>query len=374
MQLSKFLRSHTEQILQCWDEFAATVAHNGKALDNKALRDHAAEILLTIATDIETPQDEAQRLAKSKGKDDSSGDNPDTAAETHADSRMADGFTLSGLITEYRALRASVLRLWAKQGDSDAGNVEQLMRFNEGIDQAIAESVERFSENTKKTNDLFIGILGHDIRNPLNTIRLSATYLVRSGQLSKKAATPIENCVERINGLIEQLVDFTRAQSNGVMPIDRKPGNLEAQLRKIMEETKVRHPECDLVFKSVGHFEGSWDEGRMGQLLSNLLGNAVSYGLVETPVTVTMWETGELVRFSVHNHGAPIPENDLERIFHPLARGSETGDNRRHSQGLGLGLFICWEIVHAHDGKLTVTSTEKDGTAFVVSLPRVAPA
>lgn len=375
MRLSTFLRSHAEEILRCWDEFAATVDHDGHILDKQTLRDHAGEILQTIAEDLERPQTEDEQLEKSKGLSDSSSAGSDTAAQTHADTRLISGFAIDAMITEYRALRASVVRLWQKAGGEAVhqDDLRDLTRFNEAIDQAIAESVARYTEQTKRSTDLFIGILGHDIRNPLGTISMSAQYLVRSGQLTASAAETIINSVVRINSVIEHVVDFTRAQSEGVMPINPKPGNLVTQFSKIVEETRVRNPRSIIRLDSTGNFDGSWDEGRMGQLLSNLLSNAISYGARGEPVTVHMWENPEEVFFSVHNAGQPIPPEEQERIFKPLVRGTVADKlERREPGGLGLGLYICQEIVRAHGGTMTVKSAQATGTSFDVKLPRTA--
>lgn len=372
-RLADFLRSHADEILEAWDEFAATVNHDGKPLDAVALRDHAAEILQTIAKDLAQPQSSHQQDEKGKGRG-PRGSDP-TPAETHADFRMVAGFAVDAMITEYRALRASVLKIWAKDGGgTEPEDLTDLTRFNEAIDQSIAESVARYTRQTRSASDLFIGVLGHDIRNPLGTIMMSAEYLVRSGQLSKGAAAPIVNASVRIKAIIEQVVDFTRAQADGEMPILRVPGNLADQLAKIVEETQVRHPTRTVRFESSGDFEGTWDEGRMGQLLSNLLGNALLYGARDSEVTVRMWNEGADVGFSVHNHGKPIPLAEQERIFQPLERGlhQQLSGEHREPTGLGLGLYICREIVMAHGGTLQVDSREDKGTTFRVSLPRTA--
>src|SRR6185436_13681650 len=136
----------------------------------------------TIARDLSQPQSAAQQDAKGKGQGPHS--RFPTPAETHADFRMVAGFAVDSMITEYRALRASVLKIWAKEGGGTApGDLTDLTRFNEAIDQAIAESVGRYTRQTSTAHELFIGILGHDIRNPLGTILMSAAGLVRSGQL-----------------------------------------------------------------------------------------------------------------------------------------------------------------------------------------------
>jgi signal transduction histidine kinase len=155
------------------------------------------------------------------------------------------------------------------------------------------------------------------------------------------------------------------------MPILRLPGNLADQLMKVVQETQVRHPSRTVRLECSGDFDGNWDEGRVGQLLSNLLGNALLYGAKEGEITVRMWAAADDVCFSVHNDGRPIAPEDLERIFEPLERGRQGQDgHRRDSNGLGLGLYICREIVRAHRGTLQVESSEAAGTTFSVSLPR----
>jgi len=370
-RLSDFIACHAGEILEAWDEFAATVSHGGQALDAVALRDHAAEILKTIAADLAQPQSSDQQDAKGKGR------GPRglllTPAETHADFRMVAGFAVDAMITEYRALRASVLKIWARQGGGTGPeDLTDLTRFNEAIDQAIAESVGRYTKQTGTSAQLFIGILGHDIRNPLGTILMSAAGLVGSGKLTAAAAAPINNAAARIKAIIEQVVDFTRAQADGVMPIVRVPGNLAVQFGKVVEETQVRHPTRILRLESAGDFQGDWDEGRMGQLLSNLLGNALLHGSLWTEVTVRMWSTPGDVRFSVHNFGEVISPGDRERIFQPLERGAQHAARMasREPTGLGLGLYICREIVLSHGGELTIDSTQEAGTTFSVRLPR----
>jgi signal transduction histidine kinase len=371
MRLSKFLTINADAILKEWDEFAATVEHAGKDLDKKALRDHAAEIIQAIAADLATAQSPAEQDAKGKGKGVRSVGQ--SAAETHADYRMLAGFAIDAMITEYRALRASVLKLWtAAGGGATKEDLIDLTRFNEAIDQAIAESVARYTRQTKKATELFIGILGHDIRNPLGTILMGVEVLIRTGQLSAKSAAPIVNSAVRINGIIEQVVDFTRAQSEGVMPIVRTPGNLADHVFKVVQETQVRHPGRTLQLRSSGNFAGSWDEGRIGQLLSNLLGNAFLYGARDGTVTVEMSSTQRDVTVSVHNTGVTIPPGELKRIFEPMSRGSvnDVGGERREPTGLGLGLYICREIVLSHGGSLHVESTDSEGTRFIVTMPR----
>lgn len=371
MRLSEFIRSNAGHILETWDEFAATVAHGGKEMDAKALRDHASEILMVIAADLEQPQSTAEQLAKSRGES-SRVDSVDTAAETHADTRIVEGFAIDSMLTEYRALRASVLRLWAesKADETHADELEQLMRFNEAIDQAISESVARYTEQVKSYNNLFMGMLGHDIRNPLGTIKMSTDLLVRSGQLQREAVQPIVNSAGRIQSIVDLIVDFSRAQSNGVMPIRPQASNLRPMLERVLAETQIRHAEAALELNAPEVLEGVWDDARLAQLLSNLLENAISYGEPSQPIAVTVRDEGAAIGLSVHNFGPTIAPQDRDRIFEPRNRGTST-DPPKTPHGLGLGLYISREILRAHSGTLSVRSTAEEGTTFVARLPKV---
>jgi signal transduction histidine kinase len=373
MRLSTHLRSNAQNILVAWDAFAATLVHDGSMLDPATLRDHAGEILAAIADELERPP-ASTNTAPDAETDEGASEDLEAAAGTHADTRMVSGFAIDAMITEYRAFRTSIVRLWlaAGGGRDQPRDMEDLVRFHEAMDQAIAESVAHYTDQTRKSTELFIGILGHDIRNPLGTISMSAQYLVRSGKLAASAAETIINSVVRINSVIEHVVDFTRVQSEGMMPIKPVSGDLAIQFAKVLAETRVRYPRSQLRLESTGDFNGFWDEGRMGQLLSNLLGNALTHGAPDGTVTVRLWEEdAEGVAFSVHNLGTPIPPQEQQRIFMPLVRGLGHGQGeRRETSGLGLGLFICQEIVRAHGGTLDLASSAADGTCFTVHLPR----
>jgi len=376
MRLARFLRTHAEEILVAWDEFATTVVHSGKPMDKKELRDHAAQILLTIADDLDEPQSAAEQTAKSRGEGERDSSDGDTAAETHADTRIVAGVGIDAMLTEYRALRASVLRLWANSTDrqTDAEDLNQITRFNEAVDQAITESVARYTDQVDRSTNLFMGMLGHDIRNPLGTIRLATELLTRSGQLTTASAQPIVNAAKRIQNIVELIIDFTRAQSAGVMPISMRPAELAGIFQNIVAETRVRHPSTAITLQGAEiDTHGQWDEGRMGQLLSNLLENAILYGAPGSPVAVTLTAEPEHVGFSVHNTGKVIPLHERERLFEPHRRG-DGAQEPQALNGLGLGLYICREIVRSHNGTLAVRSSEGQGTTFSGRLPRQQPA
>ncbi len=216
----------------------------------------------------------------------------------------------------------------------------------------------------------FIGVLGHDLRNPLNSILMGAQLLQRSAsERDRKTAERIVRSAERMTRMIEQILDLARSRLGKGIPLERKPCNLRDLVTNIVDEMQAAHP--DHAFKWTGNAacEGSWDSDRLGQVISNLLGNALEHGDRATPVEVSMRSTPQVAELSVWNLGPPIPSEMLGTIFDPYSQGTR----QTKSGGLGLGLFISKEIVEAHGGRITVQSSSEAGTVFRVVLPRNQP-
>ena len=368
MTLAEFIIRNMEQILAEWEKFARTIPA-AQGMDTTALRDHAAKMLHTIAKDLLQHQTAEEQAAKSKGNAPQLVGKGDTAATSHGTDRYSEGFDLNALVAEYRALRASVIRLWTLEVGAE-DRERQLSRFNEAIDQALNESVFRYSQEEKKSRELFLGVLGHDLRTPLGATLNSAYYLLHSKGLSGdqlKASAAILRSGTRIQKMTNDLLDVTRARLGGALPVDAKPMDLLAACEQVTEEAQAFHPDRVVTLTSRGELHGTWDESRLCQLLSNLVENAIRHGFPERPVTVSACGDAETVQVAVHNDGLPIPQAEIHRIFEPL-RQTESGSKR--SEGLGLGLYIAQVIVKAHDGDIDVQSSKETGTTFTVRLPR----
>src|SRR5688572_4807543 len=167
MRLADFISTNLEPILAEWEAFARTHIPAGEAMDVVGLRDHAAEILKAVAKDLWSHQSERAGIEKSKGDAAEEPGAADTAAETHGALRAEAGFTLGQMVSEFRAMRASVIRLWRAGGGPQGTDLEDLTRFNEAIDQALAESVSRYARDLDHSKEMFLAILGHDVRTPL---------------------------------------------------------------------------------------------------------------------------------------------------------------------------------------------------------------
>ncbi|MFY1828933.1 ATP-binding protein [Myxococcus fulvus] len=230
---------------------------------------------------------------------------------------------------------------------------------------------EEAARRTATFREQFLGILGHDLRNPLQAIAGNASLLLRHGGLSepqRKAINRISISADRMARMINDLLDFTRTRLGAGYVLERARMNLHEVLRQVVEELEVAHPRRQLELSLAGNGWGDWDADRIAQAASNLVGNAVQYSPEDTVVRVTVADAEGGVRVEVHNWGLPIPAERLGSIFDPFGRAQDKRSAQRN--GLGLGLYITHEIVRAHGGLLGVSSSSQDGTSFWLSLPR----
>jgi signal transduction histidine kinase len=370
VRLAGFIRRNSKPIIAEWENFARTLIPAADGMSPLSLRDHIKYILAFIADDIETAQTDSEQITKSRGGKPK--DARDSVAEIHAALRQAGGFNLDQMVSEYRALRASVTKLWGAQA-SEPGleNTADMIRFNESIDQAMTESISYYSGKLDRSRNLFLGILGHDLRNPIGAMLMSAQLIAKVSVFDERQKMLISQIVisaDRATTILDQLVDLTRARLGSGMQIIREPMDMAFASRQLIEEMRVLHPGRTFALEISGNTEGDWDRPRIGQVLSNLIGNAVQYGFRDLPIGIAVKGGPKDVSLSVHNEGVPIPKDAIGVIFDSLIRGdSADGDT---STNLGLGLYITKEIVSAHGGTVGVTSSEKNGTTFTARLPR----
>jgi signal transduction histidine kinase len=277
------------------------------------------------------------------------------------------------MVSEYRALRASILRLWTKAtGNLTGDDIGDLMRFNEAIDQATAESIVRFMRDLDRSKEIFVAILGHDLRTPLNAVIMSSQFMLERGKLERQdvdLATSSLRSARRMNRMVGDLLDLTRSRLGAGIPITRADTDMDAVARQAVEEVAAASPKRVLQIDTSGELQGSWDAPRVSQVLVNLLSNAVQYGEVGKPVTTTVRGEPHEVVLTVHNCGRAISPSQIARLFDPVKRLKD-GEAASSNNNLGLGLYIAERIVLAHAGTIEVNSSEKDGTVFTVRLPR----
>jgi hypothetical protein len=370
--LPGFIREKLEDIVAEWEKFAASLspATVGR-MDSLALRDHAKPMLQAIATDIETSQSGPEQAAKSKGLELPA--RSATAATTHGLLRQTAGFDLQQLVAEFRALRATVLRMWTEKNARGNARVYEITRFNEAIDQALAESVESYSKELAKSRDTFLAILGHDLRSPLGAVAGALHILAQSGSEAHRTAALAagKSSVAAMEELIRDLLDYTRTRLGKGIPIEAAPSNLEAACLACVREVSLGSPGVDIRFEATGNLDGTFDAARLRQVVSNLLNNAVHHGKAGAPVRLVARGTAERLMLEVWNEGVPIEEAQLEAIFDPMVQLDPAEVRTTPSSNLGLGLFIAREVVRAHGGTIHATSSREAGTTFTAEIPRL---
>jgi sigma-B regulation protein RsbU (phosphoserine phosphatase) len=237
---------------------------------------------------------------------------------------------------------------------------------------AVALEKSRLDERGR-FRDRLIGIVSHDLRNPISTILLGTSVLLDDVGLAPhtvKTLTRIQSSAERAGRLISDILDYTQAHLGGGIRVERKPNDLGPIFRQAIDEIEISHPEHEFELVLSGDTRAELDPDRIAQVLGNLLSNAVHYSPPDTRVRIELHGQESSVAFAVHNRGSVIPPDRIRDIFEPMQQITP-GAGRGH-RSVGLGLYIVESIVNSHRGTLGVTSTAADGTTFSVTIPRVA--
>ena len=373
MRLSEFIVLHVDRIVDEWEQFAKTITPAAESMDRTALRDHSRSILLAAARDMTKPQSASEQLAKARGEGPEKTPSLDEAGASHGELRHTVGFDLVQMTSEFRHLRACVIRLWVNSLDTpDIAYFQDMIRFNEAIDEALAESTAAYAEQVNHSRDIFLAILGHDLRAPLQAVSMSTEILMRKTNLEGDALTcalHIKRGTRHMAVMIGDLLELVRSRLGKSLPIEPAPMDLADTAREAIAQACAAHPQCDPTLSVEGDTQGVWDGRKLNQMLQNLIGNALQHGSSNNAVKLTLRGEADSVRLTVHNDGAPIPPEALPTIFDPLVRSANEALNGP-TTSLGLGLFIVKEVVKAHQGTIDVSSNEADGTMFTVVLPR----
>ncbi len=385
MRLAEFISANIEPILAEWEAFARTLLP-GAGMTIVELRDDAGLILRATVRDMQARQSLEQQESKSKGDGGAGGaasDKLDIASEMHGVDRVSSGFHITEVVSEYRALRASVLRLWRETlPHPDRNDLDDLTRFNESLDQSLARGVGSYSKRVDDSRQMFLAILGHDLRNPLSTIR-TAAYLVAmksEDRATADAIAMINKSTDVMVRLISDLIDFSSSSLGSAMQLNREPVDMKRLCSEVIDSYRTTHPGRALHFHSDGDVDGVWDVGRIRQVISNLVGNAIQHGSPDGPIALSVTSKNtpaaascpetQVVELSVHNEGSPIPPDVLPTLFDPLKRYATQASAAQRTPGsVGLGLYIVREIVAAKGGTVSVTSSAEEGTTFTVCIP-----
>lgn len=358
--LANFIREHKQEIL---DEWLSRVARlpSAHALTLPTLRDDIPAILDRVADAVDGCTDARRPLAE--------------MSDEHAVLRFRTGYDLQQVVAEYRILRRVITDLFRRDHDGhdvtaeSALNGTPLTRLHEAIDDAIGEAVDQYAVERDRVRDRFIAVLGHDLRDPLNTILFTAHGQVnRANELdagSVKSAERTEIAAKRMERMIRDLLDFARGRLGGGFTVVPTRFDARTLICHAVQELADTHPARDvrcLAEHAPGNFTVEWDNDRIAQVVANLVGNALVHGT--DPVAVSVTDAGDTIAIEVSN-GGEISTNILPHLFDPFV--SEPPDARR--MGLGLGLYIVQQIAQSHGG--TVRAESSNGTTtLIVRLPR----
>lgn len=270
------------------------------------------------------------------------------------------------------------------QRDANEALVLTALRANEAADDAVIEQHRAQDESmllrtregeyilAAQFRERLLGIVGHDLRNPLNTMLMASALMIAHGNLSEadaRLADRILGSGRRMARMITQLMEFTRARLGGGFSLELLPSDLAGICDDIASELRVGSL-VEVVHLATGDLAGTWDADRLSQAISNVAGNAVQHATPGTKVQMHAFADGDIVVVEVTNQGTPIPADVLPELFDAFRQGSAPASgNREH---LGLGLYIASEIVKAHGGTIGAGSAEGT-TKFTIRLPRVVP-
>jgi PAS domain S-box-containing protein len=272
-----------------------------------------------------------------------------------------------------RLLAAEIGR--RKQLESALRTSVRELRRAQAAERERATRAKQLTDDLSETirvNELFVGVLAHDLRAPLTAI-MTASQLIKKREAvlpearNAKALARILSSGERMSRMIEQVLDFTRLRVGGGIAIETRETDVAAVVQQVVDELDDSYPDCAVDLRHTGDTSGHWDGDRLGQVISNLVANAFQHGVPSAGIRILVdGSAADCVRVQVHNMGA-IPPALVAQVFDPLTGGQRRRDR---SRGLGLGLFITKRIAEAHGGDVTVSSSDAEGTTFTLSLPR----
>ncbi len=353
-RVSDFLRSKQTEICELWEDEVRREVPALRRLTRPVLLDHLPEVLDGLADWIDGRTEHAERAFR-------------RLAEGHALQRLGYGLGLETLTREYSKVRVVLLRMLMTVEPTPEVR-EEMVRLHEGMDRAINEAMHRYATRREEVRERFVAILGHDLRDPLSTVVISANTLAANPALKPEhrvVASRIVRACDRMQRMINDVLDFARGHLGTGIPANPTLNDMGEICRAAADEIIGANPQREIVVDVSGDLRGAFDRDRVHQAITNLISNAIQHG--EGRVEIRAYESDDhhAVVTEVTSHGEVIPEELRQQLFDPFTHGEIAGPRR----GLGLGLFIVQQIAIAHGALCDVTSDET-ATTFSIRWPR----
>lgn len=286
-------------------------------------------------------------------------------ASRHALSRQSHGLPVDALATEYQLLRMAILTT-----QDLPGGVPARIQLDAALDAALIEGLRSYADVQDRARDRVLGMLGHDLRNPLAAIALAASDLLATPctePLHARRAAMIERGASRMMRMVTDLTDFARTRLGCGIPIAPGPCDMGEICEEAAAELRLGNPTRTITVETAGDLAGLWDRDRVLQVISNLIANGIDHGDDPIEVRAVASRERDQVLTTVTSHGPAIPAEQVGRLFEAFY--VVEGPTQRRSTNLGLGLFIVHEIARAHDARVTVQSDDR-ATVFAIAWPR----
>jgi signal transduction histidine kinase len=359
--VSERLQQHADRIMRLWEERArneitASRHHNSLILQN-SLPQYLNFLITELSPTIERtpPQINADEVTR------------DHMGRHHGRTRAgyAD-YSMTQLILEYHILRQVVFQVLEEEAPLTPRERDIIIS---SIEQAVNDAATQFSETLSEIQELFMVTLTHDLKNPLNVMRMG-THLVRHrferGDSHFDITTKMISALDRLDVMIQNLLDASRLRAGQSLNLTFENCNLEQLVQEVVEDLNFAY-EDRFVMVSDGTVETRCSRKELRRVIENIATNAVKYGAPDTPITLTLQHTATAISITIHNEGQPIPPEAQSVLFQQFCRTLTAGKQK----GWGLGLFLAKKLIEAHQGTIEVESAEGKGTSFIITLPVV---
>lgn len=358
---SELLQQKTESIMQLWEERARDEVGASRQQNSLVLRNSLPEYLSYLVNElaIQTGKTPARMVADALEST--------RFGKLHGHDRAGRAdYSMTQLIFEYHILRQVIFQVLEAEAPLEGRDRDIILN---SIEQAVNDAATQFSVTLRETQELFVGTLTHDLRNPLNVVKMGTQLMLRR---LERGDSPIEfvermlSAVERMNAMVEDLLDVSRLRAGHRFNLELEDCDLNRLVQDVASDLSFLYG-ARFVVVSDATTRSHCNHKELRRVIENIAVNAVKYGTSDTPITLTLQQTATQISLTIHNEGNPITPDAQAILFQQFRRTTSPGNQ----MGWGLGLFLSKNIIEAHQGTIAVASVAGKGTSFIVKLPKV---